>query len=209
MRTRRHRSHGRNGRPEGEGAQWRRSLRAALTALVAAPVAAGCDGGAGSGIGGTGGTGTGGAGQITGTFDGAVFDAVKASYVIGASDDPAHTTTIYVFDHPIACAEIAGPGWDAKIADQTQAIEIKLIGKQTGKYPVAVGPNPASGEASVSYTLSSTSKTPAETVAKNGSVTLAALVDKGAAEGSFDLQFPNGAATGSFDATYCKDGSEP
>jgi len=149
-----------------------------------------------------------GAGTVAGSFDGRPFDVVGAAYAIGQADDPAQTMVVYVFAGAVACADLASPGWDARITDQTQALELKVIGTSTGAYPVATGPTPGSGESSDNYTLSSTSGTPAETSASGGQVVIDGL--DGSTTGSFDLQFPSGdALSGSFDATSCPQGTEP
>src|SRR5262245_5214336 len=103
-----------------------------------------------------------GSGSIHGTVGGKPFDTVGASYAIGQSDDPARTTVVYVFDRAIACAELGSPGWDARIADGTQVVEMKLIGKAPATYPVVSGATAGDGQASANYTLSSTKGTPME-----------------------------------------------
>jgi hypothetical protein len=171
----------------------------------------------GTGSGGTSARGQGSAGSggpsgsatVHGTLGGRPFEMASSSWLIGAPDDPQQTRVIYVFDKPIACSEISMAGWDTTITDATQALEIKLIGTKAGKYPVATSAQPATGEANVNYTLSTTTGTPAETVSKSGIVTLDAIKDGTSASGSFDLTFPNGSATGTFDAAYCPAGHEP
>lgn len=149
-----------------------------------------------------------GSGTINGTIDARTFDVVAASYIIGAPDDPGRTTVLYVFDSPIACGEIIAAGWDETVPDQSQAIEIKLIGKSPGTYPVASG-LPTSGEADVNYTVTSTSGTPSEVSATAGSVTLDAIDGIASATGRFDLVFPGGMLAGSFTAATCGPGREP
>lgn len=150
-----------------------------------------------------------GPGTISGSFGGRSFDAVGASFRIGAPDDPARTMVIFVFDKALSCDDVSGAGWDAKVADQTQSLEIKVVGKDAGDYPLASGRTPGPGESDVNYTLTSTTGTPAETSAKSGHVTIdSAAAD--AATGSFDLTFPGGdTLQGSFDAVPCAHGSEP
>jgi hypothetical protein len=150
-----------------------------------------------------------GSGTISGTAGGKTLDKVASAYLIGQSDDPAHTTTIYVFDTPVACADIGAPGWDTSIAGATGALEMKLIGTVVGKYPVATGATPGQNEASVNFTVSSTTATPAEHGAKGGSVQLDKLDAGKLATGSFDLQFPDGSLKGTFSAEWCPDGTEP
>lgn len=152
----------------------------------------------------------GGSGTITGSFAGRAFSAVASSYRIGAPDDPARTIVVYVFDKPIGCNEISDTGWDTSISDGTQAIEMKLIGTAAGDYIVAVGPTFSQGQASVFYTLSSTSGTPLEIASTMGSVTLKSLDNAGGGEGAFQLSFASGdALAGTFSAANCPGGHEP
>lgn len=152
----------------------------------------------------------GGEGTITGSFDGRAFDQVGASYRIGAPDDPDRTIVVYIFDRAIACDEISDEGWDEVVADSTQSLEMKLVGTASGEYVVAVGPSLGKGDASVNYTLTSTSGTPSEVSAVSGKVILDSVDDGGGARGSFDLTFPSGdALSGTFASTSCADGKEP
>lgn len=154
-------------------------------------------------------TAAGGSGTISGSFDGRAFDTVGASWRIGEPDDPAQTMVVFVFDHPIACADLADPGWDTRITDGTQAVEMKVVGTTAGDYPLAAGRTPAPGESDVNYTLSSTTGTPQETSADSGDVAVDSVAGDGAT-GSFDLLFPSGdTLTGTFVAEPCPQGNEP
>lgn len=147
-------------------------------------------------------------GSIAGTVGGNDFEFVGASLRIGAPDDPERTVVVYVFDAAIACDELSEPGWDERIGG-VQSLEMKLVGTMAGEYTVVSGPSLSSGDASVNYTLTSTSATPAEVSAIGGSVTLTAVADDGA-QGEFDLMFENGdSLAGSFDAAPCPGGHEP
>ena len=55
------------------------------------------------------------------------------------------------FDQLVSCAALSATGWDEVVTDQTQALELKLIGTDPGTYPVSS--RPATGEADVNYTL--------------------------------------------------------
>jgi hypothetical protein len=145
---------------------------------------------------------------VSGTAGGHATDAVAAAYFIGHSDDPDNTTVIYVFDTAVSCHDIAAPGWDAKIRDKTGALEMKLFGTAAATYPVSASPNGATGQASVNFTVSSTSATPAEGASKSGTVTLESK-DKEHAKGHFDLTFSDGTLKGTFDAVWCDAGHEP
>lgn len=150
-----------------------------------------------------------GSGTIAGSFNGRTFDTVGASWRIGEPDDPNQTMVIFVFDNPISCADIVDAGWDTRVTDQTQAVEIKVIGKTAGNYPLATGRTPGPGESDVNYTLSSTTDTPGETSADSGDVVIDSA-DADTATGSFDLTFPSGdTLVGTFDASPCAQGNEP
>lgn len=149
----------------------------------------------------------GGSGSVSGSVDARPYYTVGSAYVIGKPDDPANTVVIYVFDNAIACGDISSPGWDQRITDQTQSLELKLIGKSPGIYPVAA--RPSTGQSTDNYTLTSTSGTPSEMGASSGTVSLGSLVDGAGANGTFDLTFPGGSLSGSFDAIWCAAGSEP
>lgn len=149
-----------------------------------------------------------GSGTVSGSFDGRPFDTVGAAWRIGRPDDAAQTMVIYVFDAPIRCDEISAPAWDAVVADQTQSVEMKVVGTAPGTYPVALR-TPGPGESDVNYTLTSQTGTPAETAADSGTVIID-TADAGAASGSFNLVFPSGdTLAGTFAATPCSEGSEP
>jgi hypothetical protein len=150
-----------------------------------------------------------GAGTISGSVDGRSFADVAAAYIIGRPDDAARTTVIYVFDTAISCSEIEQAGWDETVPDQSQAIEMKLIGKSPGDYPVAGAGVPTSGEADVNYTVTSTSQTPSEVSATLGTVGLSKVDGTKSASGTFDLTIPGGSLAGSFSAAACPGGREP
>lgn len=149
-----------------------------------------------------------GSGTVSGSFDGRAFDTVGAAWRIGQPDDPEQTMVIYVFDNPIACADIVEVAWDETVPDQSQSLEMKVIGQDAGDYPIA-DRTPGPGESDANYTLTSTSGTPSETAADSGTVAIESA-DGGAATGSFDLVFPSGdTLAGTFDAAPCPQGREP
>lgn len=186
---------------------WPRPMRSLIAAALACHLLSACSssttqsGGAPADAGGP--------GSIMGSLDGGTLDHVGAAWLIGAPDDPKQTRVIYVFDRAIKCSELAKPGWDETVADGTRSLEMKLIGTQPGKYPVAKSGRPATGESDVNYTLTSTSSTPSEVLATSGSVTLAHISDGKSADGAFNLTFAQGKISGDFQATYCAAGHEP
>ncbi len=150
-----------------------------------------------------------GAGNVSGVLDGRAFDTVGAVYLIGAPDDPAQTTVIYVFDAPVACSALAEPGWDTRITDDSQALEMKLIGTAPASFPIAPDGRPSAGQCDVNYTVTSTTATPTEVSARSGAVVLSALEGGKDADGTFDLTFASGSVSGSFHGSFCADGHEP
>ena len=149
-----------------------------------------------------------GSGTATGSLGGVPFGAVATAMWAGTPDDPA-STVIYLFSSPVACAEISTPGWDTRIADKSRVLEMKELGVTPQDYPVVTTVTPAPGEASVNYTVSSTSGTPKETGSSAGKVTLETLTPAMNATGSFTLTFATGTLQGTFDAVYCPGGHEP
>jgi hypothetical protein len=164
---------------------------------------------AGCGSGSTGPQNTAGSGTLQGNAGGKSVDKVAAAYLIGKGDDPAHTTVIYVFDTQVACADIGSPGWDTSVPNATGALEMKLIGTAPAKYPVSTGVTPSQGDASVNFTVTSTTVTPVENGSNGGFVQLDTLEAGSRAKGSFDLQFKDGTLKGTFSAEWCPDGTEP
>lgn len=150
----------------------------------------------------------GGTGTVSGSADGAPFGSVATSYVIGAPDS-ASTTVVFVFSKPVACADLGSPGWDRRITDATQFLEIKFFGTAPGTFRAVTTVTPAPGEASVNYTLSSTSSTPREIGSSGGAATLGALVPNASATGSFSLEFDTNRLNGTFSAVFCPGGHEP
>ncbi|MEO8901379.1 MAG: hypothetical protein ABI627_07625 [Polyangiaceae bacterium] len=126
---------------------------------------------------------------------------------IGAPDDAA-TTVIYAFSTSVPCSLISAHGWDAKVPNDTQLVELKAFGQAAGTYTVVTTKTPAPGEASVNYTFS-TAANATETSASDGTVTLSALNANRNVTGSYSLQFGTTLLDGAFDAVYCAGGVEP
>jgi hypothetical protein len=149
-----------------------------------------------------------GGGTASGDVDGRSFDVVASAWLAGQPDDP-HTTVVYVFDAPVICDDLATPGWHTRIADGTQALELKLIGLEPGDYPVPASGRPSAGESDDNLTVTSTTATPNEVSATAGSVTLDAIRPSRSATGSFDLTFPGGHLSGTFSTGFCASAHEP
>ena len=145
-----------------------------------------------------------GTGEVSGSVDGVTFDHVGSSWLAGQPDDPS-TTVVYLSDADLPCDTLGSPGWDARTADGSQVLELKLIGTEPGEYPVQA--RPSAGQSTDNYTL--TSASPAETSATSGLVTLDGLEPENGASGSFDLTFPTGSLAGSFSTGWCATAREP
>ena len=150
----------------------------------------------------------GGSGSVDGSVGGTPFGGAAASLWIGSPDDPA-TTVVYLFSEPVTCSELATPGWDTRITNGTQMLEMKMFGTSPATYKVVTTQTPAPGEAAVNYTLSATSGTPTEQVGSGGTITLARTTAGVRATGSFALNFATSNIAGTFDAAFCAGGHEP
>ena len=171
--------------------------------------AGGGTGGVGGGVGGGTGGGSSGPGAVTGSVNGATpFGAVSNAYWIGAPDSAA-STVVYLFNKNVACADIQALGWDTRIPNDTQILEMVMYGTAPATFTVTSSLTPAPGEARVNHTFSRTVGTPIEQFASGGTVTLAQRIAVTKATGTFSLLFGANSMTGSFDAGYCAGGVEP
>ena len=148
-------------------------------------------------------------GSVSGSVEGRAFDTVAASYLVGKPDDAVQTTVIYVFGGAVACSEITATGWDQTVTNSTQSLEMKLIGKTAGDYPIPANGRVSTGQADVNYTVTATSGTPVEVHAVSGTVTLSSITASDGAAGTFDLTFQNGTIHGDFTSSFCADAHEP
>ena len=146
--------------------------------------------------------------SISGSADGTPFTTAAQALWLGAPDS-ASTTVVYVFSKPIACSDLASPGWDTRIPDATQFLEMKMFGTAPASFTVVTTLTPAPGEASVNYTLSSQTGTPNEMGASGGTVTLDTVQAQLTATGTVDVHFAQNTLTGNYVATYCPGGHEP
>jgi len=148
-----------------------------------------------------------GSGTVSGAAEGHTFDAVASARWIG-SPDSGDTTVVYLFSQPTACADLCSTGWDARVQDQNQIVELKLFGTAPGSFTVVTTATPAPGEASVNTTFVS-SGNPNEQSASGGTVELGTLIASQAAQGSFSLELGADTLSGDFDAAFCPGGHEP
>jgi hypothetical protein len=136
------------------------------------------------------------------------FTTAPTSLWLGKPDS-ASTEVIYVFSKPVDCATLGAPGWDTKIPMDTQVLEMKVFGTAPATFTVVKSANPATGQASVNYTLSKMVGTPAETAITGGTVTVTSINATKDVVGSFALTLAADSLNGSFDAVYCAGGVEP
>ncbi len=153
-----------------------------------------------------------GANTIAGAVDGIPFANARSTLWAGNPDNPTTDTVIYVFDHPIACAEIVDAGWDTKIAAGTEILELKVVGKTAQAYPTTTAATrvPATGESASSFTVAAGTAT--DVVATGGSVTVSTIESAAVGHfvaGSFHITFPNGTLDGTFTSPFCSAGREP
>lgn len=168
--------------------------------------ATGGAGGASAAGGSAGGTASG--TTIMGSFMGMPFTTAPTALWIGMPDSN-QTEVVYVFSNPVDCATLGAAGWDAKIPNNTQVLEMKEFGTSPAAYTVVKSATPKAGEASVNHTLSKTTPPSAESPGTAGTVTIATINAGKNITGSFDVKFNADALTGTFDATFCPGGVEP
>jgi hypothetical protein len=140
--------------------------------------------------------------------NGKKFTSVATALYAGKPDDAA-SVVIFLFESPVQCAQVSSPGWDSRIQNGSQVLELKLLGQTPMVYHVTTSATPAPGEASVNHSIATVGGTPPETAGSSGTVTLSTLMPMLTATGSYDLTYANGSLKGSFDATYCAAGVEP
>jgi len=150
----------------------------------------------------------GGSATISGTSDGTPFAPVTTALWMGAPDSDA-STVVHLFAQPVACGELCAAGWDQRIRSGTQILELKMFGRNLAAYPVVKTPTPAPGEAAASYTVSTSTGTPAEIFATGGTVKLTDLLPGAVASGAFALVFDSNHLDGTFNAVFCPGGHEP
>ena len=157
---------------------------------------------------------------VNGMIGGAAFGTPMTGWIIGQPDAPT-TTVVYLFNKAVDCHDpkigFGAMGWDSNLPDQTQFLEIKMIGPtpattpptMPGDYRVTKSLTPGPGEATCNHSLSHAGAASVEVSAQTGTVTLSTIVDSKSATGSFRLSFSGGSLNGTFNAGYCDIGVEP
>ena len=173
----------------------------------------GSAGGGGSGGGAGGGASSTDGGTASNTVSGSVngvtpYGPVSSAWWIGAPDSAA-STVVYLFNKPVACADIQALAWDTRIPNDTQVLEMVMYGTAPATFTVTSSLTPAPGEARVNHTFSRTTGTPVEQFSSGGTVVLAERIAATRAIGTFSLSFGANSVTGKFDAGFCAGGVEP
>jgi hypothetical protein len=143
---------------------------------------------------------------VTGAVGDGGFAGVSVAYWLGVTDEPG-TTLVYLFESPVACAELAGGGWDTRIGDGNQLLKLLVRGASPGTYPVVE--SPGQGQAAASLELANATGGGGERGATGGAITLSSLTAGRDVAGTFNLTFGDGALAGTFDGLWCPAGEEP
>jgi hypothetical protein len=140
--------------------------------------------------------------------DGMPFVSVAAAYVIGHPQF-AGQTSIYLLSNPIACSELAAPGWGQRIAAGTQCLELVLGGSAVALYTVRSSdpPRAKDGASHYRFALGNGEYTAG---GSSGQVTLTGIGSDGSNSGEFTVAFSQSSGVvGTFHAAYCDVGMSP
>ena len=143
-----------------------------------------------------------------GSFMGMPFNTAATALWIGMPDSSA-TEVVYIFSAPVDCSILGAPGWDAKIPNNTQVLEMKVFGTAPATFTVVKSATPKAGEASVNHSLSKSTPPSVESPGTGGTVTVSTINAGKDILGSFAINFSADMLTGTFDATFCPGGVEP
>ena len=130
---------------------------------------------------------------LTGSFDMQPFEAVKAGYVIGYSDEPG-TTTLYLINSAVSCDEISNFAWLNQLPASTQVIEINFPSAATLGSVVAGSMVSFARGNMFSYS---------KTRASSHTLVLSQNSASGAVEGMLEATFSSGKVKGTFHADFC------
>jgi hypothetical protein len=142
------------------------------------------------------------AGTISGTVKMTSWTKVSTAYWIGKNAPGGPAVTIFLFEAPVACADIVNANWDKTATGAHQILELSFTEQAARPFTVMT-------DVFAAYLLSDYNPD-----AFAGMVTLSAINATTNITGSFDLTFslPNAPVDrlmGTFDAKYCADGVEP
>jgi hypothetical protein len=164
--------------------------------LVAALALAACGGGGTS-------SGASGAGTISGDVKTTSWTKLTSAYWIGKNMPGGPAMTLFLFEAPVACADIVNLNWDKTATGAHQLVEIGVLDTAPKTYTVMT-------DVVASYLYNNYNPD-----AFSGTVTIESVTPMVNVTGSFDLTFSLAGATpvdrlmGTFDAAYCADGTEP
>ncbi len=137
------------------------------------------------------------AGTIAGSVHGTQWNALSNAYWIGKPAMGSPPVILFMFEAPVACADIVNPNWDKTATGSRQILEVALLDSAARTYQVMT-------DAFAAYLLADYNPD-----ANAGTITVGATTPSVDMQGSFQLQFLNDSLTGTFDAKYCTDGTEP
>jgi hypothetical protein len=147
---------------------------------------------------------------ISGSVDGTTpWNRVASTFWIGKPDNPS-TTVVYLFSKPVVCSDLVALGWDTRIPNDTQVLQLKMIGTGPATYRVTTSPTPAPGDAVAIHMFSRQSSASIAQSASGGTATLSAVASGTKVTGSFAVNFgPSNSLNGTYDAAFCAGGMEP
>jgi hypothetical protein len=145
---------------------------------------------------------------IAGSAGGVAFGDVEAAFMIESPDSDA-TTVVYLFSKPVRCVDLSFSGWDHTIPTGTMVLQLKVFGNAPGNFLSVTTTPLAAREAVAECMRTSPDGAQNDVISGGGWITLDSLSIRGAATGSFTLEFGAGELTGTFNAAFCADGHEP
>jgi hypothetical protein len=137
------------------------------------------------------------AGTVAGSVNGTSWTTLSSAYWIGKVAPGSPPVIFFLFEAPVACADIVNVNWDKTPTGSRQLLEIALEDTAPRAYQIMT-------EAFASYLLGAYNPD-----AYSGTVTVDAVNAGTDLAGGFDLQFLGDSLRGTFDAKYCPDGVEP
>jgi hypothetical protein len=137
------------------------------------------------------------AGTISGTVHGTAWSKLSNAYWIGKNAPGGPAATVFLFEAPVACAEIVNLNWDKTATGARQILEIGFLAQEPRTYQIMT-------DVIAAYLFKDYNPD-----AFTGTATIDAVNPMVDLTGSFDLGFLPDALRGSFDAKYCADGVEP
>jgi hypothetical protein len=121
------------------------------------------------------------------------------------SPESDNTTVIYLTSTPVGCVDLSFSGWDRMIGAGTSILQLKVPGMRPGRYRVVMPPT----EATAKWMQSEGARPSSEMDSEGGWISVDAVSARGAAMGTFVVDFAAGRLAGTFNANFCPNGHEP